>query len=125
MRLGGDSERRLRTVPPAPFAPPTGFCALRAFLTSPFRMRFGRKGELSGTGRGRALTGVSQRLRGREPDWNMATCAEILRSEFPEIDGQVFDYVTGEPNRINALGMPKWKSGRGEVLRQISGGDRR
>lgn len=55
----------------------------------------------------------------------MATCAEILRSEFPEIDGQVFDYVTGEPNRINALGMPKWKSGRGEVLRQISGGDRR
>ncbi|XP_010591116.1 ATP-binding cassette sub-family F member 3 isoform X1 [Loxodonta africana] len=25
----------------------------------------------------------------------MATCAEILRSEFPEIDGQVFDYVTG------------------------------
>uniref|UniRef100_A0A4X2M1P6 ATP binding cassette subfamily F member 3 n=1 Tax=Vombatus ursinus TaxID=29139 RepID=A0A4X2M1P6_VOMUR len=26
----------------------------------------------------------------------MATCADILRSEFPEIDGQVFDYVTGE-----------------------------
>ena len=71
------------------------------------------------------MTGVSQRLRGREPDWNMATCAEILRSEFPEIDGQVFDYVTGEPNRINARGMPKWKSGRGEVLRQSSGGDRR
>lgn len=29
---------------------------------------------------------------------NMATCADILRSEFPEIDGQVFDYVTGERN---------------------------
>lgn len=41
----------------------------------------------------------------------MATCAEILRSEFPEIDGQVFDYVTGELNRINVLGRPKWKSG--------------
>lgn len=62
-------------------------------------------------GRGWALAGVSPRLRGREPDWNMATCAEILRSEFPEIDGQVFDYVTGETNRINALGRPKWKSG--------------
>lgn len=45
----------------------------------------------------------------------MATCAEILRSEFPEIDGQVFDYVTGKPNRINTLGRPKWKSGRGRL----------
>jgi hypothetical protein len=42
----------------------------------------------------------------------MATCAEILRSEFPEIDGQVFDYVTGEPNGINRLGRPKWRSGK-------------
>lgn len=41
---------------------------------------------------------------------NMATCADILRSEFPEIDGQVFDYVTGERNRINCLGRPKWRS---------------
>lgn len=57
------------------------------------------------------MAGVSPRLRGREAAWNMATCAEILRSEFPEIDGQVFDYVTGEPNRINALGRPKWKLG--------------
>lgn len=53
----------------------------------------------------------------------MATCAEILRSEFPEIDGQVFDYVTGEPNRICALGRPKWKS-LGERLREGSAGDR-
>ena len=53
----------------------------------------------------------------------MATCAEILRSEFPEIDGQVFDYVTGERNRINALGNRKWKS-LGERLRAGSAGDR-
>ena len=57
------------------------------------------------------MSGISSRLCGREPDWNMATCAEILRSEFPEIDGQVFDYVTGKPNQINTLGRPKWKSG--------------
>lgn len=50
-------------------------------------------------------------MRGREPDWNMATCAEILRSEFPEIDGQVFDYVTGKQNRVKLLGRAKWKSG--------------
>lgn len=68
---------------------------------------------------------VSPRLRGREPDWNMATCAEILRSEFPEIDGQVFDYVTGERNRIKPLGRPKWMSGvktkRGQCRRPLLG----
>lgn len=78
---------------------------------SPLRMRHERRDALSGEGQGWALAGVSPRLRGREPDCNMATCAEILRSEFPEIDGQVFDYVTGEPNRISVLGRPKWKSG--------------
>lgn len=26
----------------------------------------------------------------------MASCADILRSEFPELDGEVFAYVTGE-----------------------------
>lgn len=41
---------------------------------------------------------------------NMATCADILRSEFPEIDGQVFDYVTGERNGINCRGRLKWMS---------------
>lgn len=61
--------------------------------------------------RGRVSANVSGRLRGREPDWNMATCAEILRSEFPEIDGQVFDYVTGELNRVNGLWRPNWNSG--------------
>lgn len=53
----------------------------------------------------------------------MATCAEILRSEFPEIDGQVFDYVTGEPNRIRALAKPRWKP-VGERLREGGAGDR-
>lgn len=68
---------------------------------------------------------VPQRLRGQVPDWNMATCAEILRSEFPEIDGQVFDYVTGKRNRINALGVLKWKSRRGRGgLREGNAGDR-
>lgn len=42
------SERRLRTVPPAPFTRSTGFRAPCAFLTSPLRMRFGRRGELLG-----------------------------------------------------------------------------
>lgn len=41
---------------------------------------------------------------------NMATCADILRSEFPEIDGQVFDYVTGKRNGINCRGRLKWRS---------------
>lgn len=48
---------------------------------------------------GRVLAEVTRLPSGREPGWNMATCAEILRSEFPEIDGQVFDYVTGERHR--------------------------
>lgn len=42
------SEWRLRTVPPAPSTWSTGFRALRAFLTSSPRMRFGRRGELLG-----------------------------------------------------------------------------
>ncbi|XP_019651350.1 ATP-binding cassette sub-family F member 3 isoform X3 [Ailuropoda melanoleuca] len=33
----------------------------------------------------------------------MATCAEILRSEFPEIDGQVFDYVTDCGTKLPGL----------------------
>lgn len=101
----------MRTAPLAPFTPPTGFGALRAFLTSPLRMRFRRRASFWGQGKGRAFAEASRRLRGREPDWNMATCAEILRSEFPEIDGQVFDYVTGERNRVKPLGRPKWKYG--------------
>lgn len=56
--------------------------------------------ELPGAGLGRGVYGA---CAGREPSRNMATCAEILRSEFPEIDGQVFDYVTGEPGRVGAL----------------------
>lgn len=28
--------------------------------------------------------------------WNMATYVDILKSEFPEIDTEVFDYITGE-----------------------------
>lgn len=70
-----------------------------------------KEGPVLGNGKGRALAEVSARLRRREPNWNMATCAEILRSEFPEIDGQVFDYVTGERNRVKPLGRSKWKSG--------------
>ena len=93
---------------------PPGSARSAPFLRHRFACALVGRASFRGTGRGRALTGISRRLRGREPDWNMATCAEILRSEFPEIDGQVFDYVTGKPNRINALGMSKWKSGRGK-----------
>lgn len=51
----------------------------------------------------------------------MATCAEILRSEFPEIDGQVFDYVTGEPGRVSALRGWWWGSGGTSEDRASSG----
>ncbi|XP_005383403.1 PREDICTED: ATP-binding cassette sub-family F member 3 [Chinchilla lanigera] len=53
----------------------------------------------------------------------MATCAEILRSEFPEIDGQVFDYVTG----VLHSGSGDFESvddlvdAVGELLQEVSG----
>ncbi|KAB1283291.1 ATP-binding cassette sub-family F member 3 [Camelus dromedarius] len=85
-------------------------------------MRFGRKRELSGN-RGRALPEVSRRLRRREPDWNMATCAEILRSEFPEIDVQVFDYVTGVLHSGSAdfESVDDLVEAVGELLQEVSG----
>ncbi|XP_038605425.1 ATP-binding cassette sub-family F member 3 isoform X1 [Tachyglossus aculeatus] len=53
----------------------------------------------------------------------MATCGEILRSEFPDIDGQVFDYVTG----VLHSGSADFESADdlvdavGELLREVSG----
>lgn len=35
------------------------------------------------------------RRSGAGPGRDMASCADILRSEFPELDGEVFAYVTG------------------------------
>lgn len=31
----------------------------------------------------------------------MASCSDILRSEFPELDGEVFAYVTGERRPVS------------------------
>ncbi|XP_036623676.1 ATP-binding cassette sub-family F member 3 isoform X1 [Trichosurus vulpecula] len=53
----------------------------------------------------------------------MATCADILKSEFPEIDGQVFDYVTG----VLHSGSGDFESvddlveAVGELLQEVSG----
>lgn len=61
---GVDAEQRLRTVPSAPFTPPTGFGLLGAFVTSPLRMRLGSRDELSGNGQGagfgRGLTATAR-----------------------------------------------------------------
>ncbi|XP_037010729.2 ATP-binding cassette sub-family F member 3 isoform X2 [Artibeus jamaicensis] len=53
----------------------------------------------------------------------MATCAEILRSEFPEIDGQVFDYVTGVLNSGSAdfESVDDLVEAVGELLQEVSG----
>ncbi|XP_036208754.1 ATP-binding cassette sub-family F member 3 isoform X2 [Myotis myotis] len=82
-----------------------------------------KEGRALGEGQGWALAGVSPRLRGREPDCNMATCAEILRSEFPEIDGQVFDYVTGVLHSGSAdfESVDDLVEAVGELLQEVSG----
>ncbi|XP_040858678.1 ATP-binding cassette sub-family F member 3 isoform X2 [Ochotona curzoniae] len=53
----------------------------------------------------------------------MATCAEILRSEFPEIDGQVFDYVTGVLHSGSAdfESVDDLVEAVGELLQEVSG----
>ncbi|XP_028925835.1 ATP-binding cassette sub-family F member 3 isoform X2 [Ornithorhynchus anatinus] len=53
----------------------------------------------------------------------MATCAEILRSEFPDIDGQVFDYVTGVLHSGSAdfESVDDLVDAVGELLREVSG----
>ncbi|KAH0512615.1 ATP-binding cassette sub-family F member 3 [Microtus ochrogaster] len=54
---------------------------------------------------------------------NMATCADILRSEFPEIDGQVFDYVTGVLHSGSAdfESVDDLVEAVGELLQEVSG----
>ncbi|KAK2090802.1 ATP-binding cassette sub- F member 3 [Saguinus oedipus] len=53
----------------------------------------------------------------------MATCAEILRSEFPEIDGQVFDYVTGvlHSGSSDFESVDDLVEAVGELLQEVSG----
>ncbi|XP_052596127.1 ATP-binding cassette sub-family F member 3 isoform X1 [Peromyscus californicus insignis] len=53
----------------------------------------------------------------------MATCADILRSEFPEIDGQVFDYVTGVLHSGSAdfESVDDLVEAVGELLQEVSG----
>ncbi|XP_020861253.1 ATP-binding cassette sub-family F member 3 isoform X1 [Phascolarctos cinereus] len=53
----------------------------------------------------------------------MATCADILRSEFPEIDGQVFDYVTGvlHSGRADFESVDDLVEAVGELLQEVSG----
>ncbi|KAM9224713.1 ATP-binding cassette sub-family F member 3 [Dugong dugon] len=53
----------------------------------------------------------------------MATCAEILRSEFPEIDRQVFDYVTGVLHSGSAdfESVDDLVEAVGELLQEVSG----
>ncbi|XP_074045720.1 ATP-binding cassette sub-family F member 3 isoform X1 [Macrotis lagotis] len=53
----------------------------------------------------------------------MATCADILRSEFPEIDGQVFDYVTGVLHSGGAdfESVDDLVEAVGELLQEVSG----
>ncbi|KAM6223110.1 ATP-binding cassette sub-family F member 3 isoform 1-T1 [Rhynchocyon petersi] len=53
----------------------------------------------------------------------MATCAEILRSEFPEIDGQVFDYVTGvlDSGSADFESVDDLVEAVGELLQEVSG----
>ncbi|XP_068945423.1 ATP-binding cassette sub-family F member 3 isoform X1 [Petaurus breviceps papuanus] len=53
----------------------------------------------------------------------MATCADILKSEFPEIDGQVFDYVTGVLHSGSAdfESVDDLVEAVGELLQEVSG----